>query len=408
MFKKSIAAVFSCYHWCLSLLGAIIYLFPSRKLIVIGVTGTKGKTTTIALLSDIFEAAGQKTAYTSSATIKIGRKIGKNRRGNSMPGRFFLKQFMHKAYKAGCRIVLIEVTSEGIIQHRHEFIGWDGAVFLNIHPEHIERHGSFENYLYAKALFFKYVAAHHNSKRPKFFANGNDKNADVFMNSAKPFEAILFFAEDVEKLTYKLPLALEGGFNKTNIAAAATVAKSFSVSEKDIVKGIENFGGVEGRMDVIVHSPFTVVADYAHTPDSLEAVYKHWKGKTRGELVCVLGSAGGGRDKWKRPKLGEVAARYCDYVVLTNEDPYDEDPIEIISDIKNGILSDSHHPPYCEIVDRQEAIETALSLAHQGDVVVCTGKGSEEYIHIAGGKKVEWSESEAIRKAIRYRNPKQK
>jgi UDP-N-acetylmuramyl tripeptide synthase len=156
-------------------------------------------------------------------------------------------------------------------------------------------------------------------------------------------------------------------------------------------------------MEVFVSFPFTAVVDYAHTPDSLEAVYKHWKSKKGGssKMICVLGSAGGGRDKWKRPKFGEIASRYCNYVILTNEDPYDEDALEILNQIEVGLLEDKHHPPVLKILDRKEAIETAISLAKEGDIVICTGKGAEEFIHVAFGKKIPWSDKNVILEAVK-------
>jgi UDP-N-acetylmuramyl-tripeptide synthetase len=401
--KKIINFIFSIYHWKMSLFGALIYGFPSRKIKVVGVTGTKGKSTTLALLSDILEKSGQKTALISSVTIKIGGKIEKNKTGNSMPGRLFLQRFLAQAVKARCDVALVEVTSQGIIQHRHKFIFWDRAVFLNIRPEHIEAHGSFENYLKTKLAFFKHVSCCHSLKKPEFFVQTGDEYARDFIKTAENFPVTKFLASDVDSLKIKLPQSLDADFLKINVAAAIVVADSLGVSKDNIKNAIEHFRGVEGRMDVIVQKPFTVVVDYAHTPDSLEEVYKYMIGKKgkNSKLICVLGSAGGGRDKWKRPVLGEIAARYCDKLILTDEDPYDEEPSLIVNEIENGYLENKGKASNLEkILDRSEAIKKSVSLAKAGDIIICTGKGSEESIHLAKGKKISWSEKEAVLQSI--------
>jgi UDP-N-acetylmuramyl-tripeptide synthetase len=316
-----------------------------------------------------------------------------------MPGRFFLQRFLAQAIKAGCDVALMEVTSQGIIQHRHKFIFWDRAVFLNIHPEHIEAHGSFKNYLKAKLAFFKYVSCHHNFKESELFVQTEDEHARDFIKAAGNFPVVKFSGDDVNLLKIKLPQSLDADFMKINVAAAIAVADSLGVSKNDIKNAIENFPGVEGRMDTVVLTPFMVIVDYAHTPDSLEAVYKYMSSKKRkgGKMICVLGSAGGGRDRWKRPVLGKIAAQYCDKLVLTDEDPYDEEPALIIGGIETGYLENKGKASNLEkILDRSEAIERAISLAKAGDVVICTGKGSEEVIHLAKGEKIPWSEKKTI------------
>lgn len=401
--KKIINLAYSVYHWSFGLIGAIRYHFPSRKLVVIGVTGTKGKSTTLALISDILEKSGHKTALISSVTYKIGSRTEKNRTGNSMPGRFFLQKFLSDAVNSGCDTALIEVTSQGVVQHRHKFIFWDRAVFLNIHPEHIESHGSFENYLDAKLDFFRYVADNHDSKMPQLFVCSDDAHVQEFIDAAGTLPIVRFSKKTVEPLKIKFPKTLSGDFNKINTAAAVAVARSFQISDDKIREAIEGFGGLEGRMDVVVQKPFTAIVDYAHTPDSLEAVYKHLReGLKKCNLICVLGSAGGGRDRWKRPIFGSLAAKYCDYAIFTNEDPHDEDPLKIAEEIEKGYLDAGGKKTKCEIIiDRRGAIKKAVEVTKAGDVIICTGKGSEEYIHLAKGKKIPWSEKDVIKSVIR-------
>ncbi len=155
---------------------------------------------------------------------------------------------------------------------------------------------------------------------------------------------------------------------------------------------------IPGRMEFIQREPFEVVVDYAHTPDSLREVYKTLKPSKEGKLICILGAAGGGRDKWKRPEFGKIADQYCDHIFLTDEDPYDEDPSKIIEDIKKGIAGKNK----LEVVmDRKEAMKRAVNLAGPGDVVVITGKGSEATMALKGGKKVEWSDRKYMEEAIK-------
>jgi UDP-N-acetylmuramyl-tripeptide synthetase len=404
--KNIIKIIFSVYHWKMNLLAAFLYKFPSRKITVIGVTGTKGKTTTVGLISYILEKSGKKTAYISTTKIKIGEATVKNTTGNTMPGRFFIQKFLFDSVNAGCDVALIEVSSQGIVQHRHKFIFWDRLVFLNIHPEHIEAHGSFENYLNAKLNFFRYAASHYDSKKPEFFIYSQDERALNFETAAGPWPITRFSPLTIESMKIKIPQPLTGNYNKINIAAAVVVARSLKIEDKTIIKGIEDFSGVEGRMDVVISKPFTAIVDYAHTPDSLEAVYGHLRnGLKKGNLICVLGSAGGGRDKWKRPVFGSLAAKYCDNVILTNEDPYDENPGGIIDEIEKGYLNAGGKGTKIEkIIDRTEAIKKAISMAKAGDVVICTGKGSEDSIHLARGQKIPWSEKEAIIGAVRKNN----
>ena len=404
--REIIRILYSIYHWLLNLIGAFKYHFPSRKLTIIGITGTKGKSTTLALLSDILEEAGHKTSLISSLTKKIGIKIEKNNTGNSMPGRFFLQKFLSDSVDAGCDVALIEVTSQGVVQYRHKFIFWDRVVFLNIHPEHIEAHGSFEKYLEAKLNFFRDASSSPDSKTPQFFVNSQDAHADDFAQAVYNFPVKRFSPGLTDALKLKLPISLKADFLKTNIAAAIAVARSLDVDDKTIKKAIEGFGGIEGRMDVVVSKPFKVVVDYAHTPDSLEAVYEHLsRGLKKGRLLCVLGSAGGGRDKWKRPVFGSLAAKYCGFTFLTNEDPYDENPEEIIDSIESGYLKAKGAKKNIEkITDRRKAILGALSMAKSGDVVICTGKGSETSIHIAGRKTIPWSEKGIIEEILNGKN----
>jgi UDP-N-acetylmuramyl tripeptide synthase len=188
-------------------------------------------------------------------------------------------------------------------------------------------------------------------------------------------------------------------FNLENAAAAAAFARSQNIDWPIIEAAFNKFKGLPGRMEFVRKTPFAVVIDYAHTPDSLEKVYKTLSGANlklkvkRSKLICVLGSAGGGRDRWKRPVMGKIAAEYCREIILTNEDPYDEDPDKILEDIEGGFAGMVN---YRKILDRKEAIWAALNSAEKGDTVIITGKGSEAWIHVADGNKIPWDEKKIV------------
>ncbi len=402
----------SPYHFLLAFLGNLFYGSPSKRINVIGVTGTKGKSTTLELIDAILTTSGKRTALLSSVRQKIGRRNQKNSSENTMPGRFAIQKFLYEAVKSKCEYALFEVTSEGVTKHRHRFIQWNGALFLNLTPEHVEAHGSFEKYREAKLDFFKYVKR--SKKKKKYFIiNKDDVHTPYFKNIAEhtPRSEVIFFSrDDVHRLVDLIkkernPDWLRADFNVENVAAARALARLLGVKNEAILKALIGFKGLRGRMDFIQKEPFAVVVDYAHTPVSLRAVYENLRKQPeftkKSKLICVLGSCGGGRDKWKRPEMGEIAARYCDEIILTNEDPYDEDPNQIIREIKSGI-SNSQFPMFKVyiILDRGEAIKRAIFLAQKGDVVVITGKGSEEWIHIAKRKKIPWDDRKKVEETL--------
>lgn len=385
----------SLYHYLLAWLGNRIYKHPSRKLFVIGITGTKGKSTVIELINAILEAANKKTAVISSVRFKNDILSVRNLTGMTMPGRFLPQKFLFEAAQNGCDYAIIEVTSQGVLQYRHRFIDFDAALLTNLEPEHIEAHGSYENYRDSKVKFFRDVAGHSLKKPKLFFINSEVRDKDYFLKAAEGKGKIVFFEKsDVQKM--KIKTKLLGEFNLENIAAAVAFARSRNIDWETIRLAVENFDGVPGRLEFVQKIPFSVIIDYAHTPDSLEKVYKTLKNQ---KLICVLGSAGGGRDVWKRPVLGEIASRYCDQIVLTNEDSFDEDPAEIISQIESGIPANQKKKVQ-KIVDRKAAIKKAIQSAKKGDTVIITGKGSEPYLRVVGGKKIPWNEKEIVLKIL--------
>ena len=380
--------VFKIYHYLLALAGAVLYGFPSKKLVVIGATGTNGKSTVVDLISHILEGAGYETASISSIRFKINGKEWQNTLKMTMPGRFKLQKFLRQAVKNNCKYAILEVTSEGIKQFRHKFIDWDGAVFTNLTKEHIEAHKGFENYRKAKGKLFEELEK--SSKKNKWAVlNVDDENSEYFdkLFSGKKY----FYGIGAEIAPQKIGLKLDnliGEFNIYNALAAYSVGLGLGIDKNKILEVLKQAKGIPGRMELVINKPFRACVDYAHTPDALEKVYK-----TLGKnLICVLGSCGGGRDKWKRPEMGKIAENFCREIILTNEDPYDESPRNIIDQIAEGIDKSVY-----KIIDRREAISKALSLAKNNDIVIITGKGCEPWMCIANGKKIAWDDRRVTR-----------
>ncbi|MDP2718130.1 MAG: UDP-N-acetylmuramyl-tripeptide synthetase, partial [Candidatus Micrarchaeota archaeon] len=355
------------YHFCLSLLGAIYYRRPSKKIFVVGVTGTKGKTTTIEIINAILELAGYRTAISSTLRFKLGGQSEPNRQKMTMPGRIFLQRFLARAVAAGTDYALIEMTSEGARQHRQRFLELDALIFTNLAPEHLEAHGSYDQYREAK-LKIAHQLARSSKPQKTIVVNGDDAAAEHFLAVQGPRQLIfkLADAEPIEttgggttfnlageRVTTQLP----GRFNLYNLLAAITFAQSQKIKTRLIKQAVEGFAGVRGRLETIGRQDFEVVVDYAHTPDSLRQVFEIFKQRKK---ICVLGSAGGGRDRWKRPVLGTIAAEHCRSIILTNEDPYDENPIEIVKQIAEGV---GRQKPCQIIMDRRLAIRQAFTEA---------------------------------------------
>jgi UDP-N-acetylmuramoyl-L-alanyl-D-glutamate--2,6-diaminopimelate ligase len=361
------------YHFCWALLGAIIFGCPgyNKNAKIIGVTGTSGKSTTCDMIVRILEETGNKVAAQSSIRFKISDKEWDNKYKMTMPGRFVIQKFLWQAKKAKCNFVVLEVTSEGIRQFRHKFINFDCAVFTNLSPEHIESHGGFENYRNEKLKLFRATKNIH-------IINVDDINAKYFLNIPAK-EKIEFSVKNVSN------------FNVMNGLAATAVAKAYGIGAEVCKKVLEKVNNIPGRMEIVAEYPVKVIVDYAHTPEQLEAVYK----SLNSNLICVLGSCGGGRDKWKRPVLGEIASKYCKEIIITNEDPYDENPMEIINKVAEKAGSNAQ-----KILDRKEAIQKAVSIAKSGDCIIITGKGSEPWMCVENGKKIPWSDRNIVKEII--------
>jgi UDP-N-acetylmuramoyl-L-alanyl-D-glutamate--2,6-diaminopimelate ligase len=402
---RRIKVVVSVYHLLYSFLGALFYRFPSRKIKVFTVTGTNGKSTTVDMIARVFKKAGFRVAAFSSVKFEIAGEEEPNLFKMTMPGKATVQKLLRKAVKEKCQIAVIEVTSEGIKQYRHRFIKIDTACFTNLSPEHIESHGGFENYKKEKGKLFKAVKNTH-------VINIDDENAPYFLSFLAKKKILYGMKEDADVRAEKIVasssgvsftvgeddfyLGIAGKFNVYNALVAIALAKKENIEMSFAKEALKEMKVMPGRMEEVQSSPYRVIVDYAVTPVTLEGVYKELlENFSPKRIIAVLGSCGGGRDKWKRPVLGEIASKYCERVIVTNEDPYDEDPEEIIDQIIAGTKGKGE-----KIVDRREAIRKALEGAEEGDVVIVTGKGNEPWMCIEGGKKIPWDDREIIKEEL--------
>lgn len=393
------------YHRTLAFLSALIYRFPSREIKVVAVTGTKGKTSVTEFINSILEEAGLKTALLNTIHFKIGDEDIRNTYKMSTPGRGFVQRFIRKAVSKKCDWVIMELTSQAVLLSRHKHIELDALIFTNISPEHIEAHGSFENYLDAK-LELARALKHSSKENPVIISNIDDAHGKDFIEVAQTQsrEVMIRHAEPYELKDdgtifswrgHKIQTHFPGLFNIYNMLSAVSFAESQDVSPEIIKRGLESKENIQGRLELInPNDSFGVYVDYAHTADSLEKVYKTFPNTRK---ICVLGNTGGGRDTWKRPVMAKIADRYCDSIILTNEDPYDEDPQKIVKEMYEAIEGKEKTRI---IIDRREAIYTALSQAQSGDVVLITGKGTDPYIMEAGGKKTPWDDAAVVREEL--------
>jgi UDP-N-acetylmuramoyl-L-alanyl-D-glutamate--2,6-diaminopimelate ligase len=397
------------YHIILAYLGSVIYRHPSRSLTVIAVTGTKGKSSVTEIISHLLRADGKRVASLSTIQFCIGDTSERNLFKMTTPGRFFVQKFLRQAVDDNCTHAVLELTSEGAKQFRHRFIDLDALVFTNLSPEHIESHGSFENYKAAKLEIAKAVAF--SPKRPRFLvANADDIHGADFLNfpveeqlpySLKDLDLYTLHKDSMsiilEGTTLRIPLV--GLFNVYNVLAAITITRAYGVSLKTIEHALYHLPPIRGRVEHFSTPPgatkhVTAIVDYAHTPDSLEKLYQAFKDVPK---VCVLGNTGGGRDTWKRPKMAAIAERYCDHIILTNEDPYDENPRTIVEQMAKGIEDKSK---LSIIMDRRVAIRTALKQTPDHGYVLISGKGTDPYIMGPHGTKQPWSDAEVVQEEL--------
>ena len=413
-------------RYALAMLSAAFYGHPGRKLRVIGVTGTDGKTTTVNLIHSILEAAGYKAGMISTVNARIGDKIYDTGLHTTTPEAPDVQFYLSQMVASGAEYAVLEATSHGLHQHRVAGCEFDVAVITNITHEHLDYHGSYEAYRDSKALLFRSLSTSFRKPGvPKVAViNADDSSApyllqipaDVQVTYGRGSSAQVF-AEEVQSSPQGLRLRvatpagkallespLAGEFNLYNILAAVAVAFSQGIPMEAVAEGISRVKGVRGRMERIdMGQDFTVIVDFAHTPNALEEVLKTCRPWTRGRLIVVFGCAGL-RDREKRPMMGAIAGRLADLAVLTAEDPRTEDVNEIIAQIAAGCeeVGRREGEGYVRIPDRREAIEWAIAHAQPGDLVLITGKGHEQSMCI-GTVEYPWDEFGAVREALEKR-----
>jgi UDP-N-acetylmuramyl-tripeptide synthetase len=404
---------------------------PSESMIVIGITGTKGKTSTVYALYQVLIKLGLKVGLSSSVYTSNGKELYKNPIRNSMPGRGKIHQLMRQAQKNGATVFIVEVTSEGLAQNRHLGIHFDSVVITNLYPEHLEAHGGFENYKKAKGILFQvfdkgqpkiiqnkpiqpiawvnqddeYQSYYRNLTHKSVYSIGKSDKSSIKMQSIESDENGLVFSyiDTNLKTLYQVNTPVLGEFMGYNLLFVIGIAHWLGFEYEAINHTLATLNDIPGRMNKIAQNP-TIFVDYAHIPEALEKVYQtiNMSFKGKGKTIAILGSCGGGRDTWKRSPMGKIAGQLNDYVIVTDEDPYDESPQSIIDEVFSGVLEAGkiENKNAWKIVSRREAIIKALALAQKEDVIIVTGKGSETSIMRAKGVKENWNDTEEILKLL--------
>ena len=411
----------------LARLAAAWHGYPARRMVMIGVTGTDGKTTTVNLIQRILAAAGHKTGLISTVNALIGDTSLDTGLHTTTPDALAVQGYLRQMVEAGMTHCVLEATSEGLAQRRVEACDFDVAVVTNITHEHLYFHGTFDAYREAKALLFHSLhQAHRKSGVPKVavlntddpsfpylraipadmqITYGLDGPADVTAESIAYEPAATRFTVRTPQGAFPVQTSLIGRFNVYNILAAVSVGVALGVPVSAMQEGIRAVRGVKGRMERIdMGQPFTVIIDFAHTPNALKEALQTVRSLTQGRVIVVFGCAGL-RDVAKRPMMGRVAGELADLIVLTAEDPRTEDVHDIMRQIAVGCEEAGRREgeDYFMVADRKEAIAFAVQLARPGDLVIVTGKGHEQSM-CYGTTEYPWSEHQAVREALAKRN----
>lgn len=370
---------------------SLFYDKPSKHLKVIGVTGTDGKTTTSNIIYHILQSSGIKTGLVSTVNAKIGNKEYDTGFHVTNPGPFQLQKLLKKMVDEKIEYAVLEVTSHGLDQNRNFGIKFDIGVLTNITHEHLDYHGTFENYIKAKAKLFQNSKINIiNSGYYKFFRKYIDKDKKVILYDKKSLSPSLL---KIVKAKFKEE------YNVLNATASVLVAKEIGISDLKIINAIKTFKGVEGRMQEIKNKlGIKIIVDFAHTPNALDSLLKALKKERNSgsKLITVFGCAGE-RDVKKRPMMGEISTRISNTSIFTAEDPRNEDVNEIIKQMRSGVRNKS--AKVVEIADRFEAIKYAIKIAKRGDVVAICGKGHEKSMNFNGIEK-PWSDTKSVRKLL--------
>lgn len=415
------------YHGAIAYLGAAYYGFPSKGMVVIGITGTKGKTTTAHLLYDVLSTV-YKTGLITTASIAIGNEKRLNPWHMTMPGRALIQKLLKEMKDKGVTHVIVETTSEGLKQKRHLGIFYDIAIFTNLSPEHLPSHkGDYTLYRKTKEVLFSSL-----TKKQKdisfpytraIYANGDDKEAHHFLKY-KVDEVASFgkeivndiIAKNIEQKGEMLTFVVDGEeyeikalgtYFVYNVLPVLLVANNLHIEKESLKRALKERAVVPGRMETVdVGQNFIALVDYAHEKLSMsrlaetvqelkkEGVVKRW--------IVLLGAEGGGRDKRKRKDMGEIVGEFADFVVISNTDPYEEDEMSIAKDIAQPVAEAGKREEenYFIVIDRKEGIRKALSLAEEGDIVTITGNGSQQFYH-RKGERIRHDDREVVRDLIK-------
>lgn len=377
---------------------------PARRMKLIGITGTNGKTTTAFLLKDIFEKNGHKCGLVGTVQDMAGDTVFYSER--TTPDSFELNCLFSKMVKRGCEYCIMEVSSQALSQGRVDGLSFDCAVFTNLTQDHIDYHGTFENYAKAKKKLFSMCRKgiiNIDDEKGLYMTDGEkcqtvtysllDDSADytakniVQKSSGTEYEIIH------KNKSIKVVLGIPGLFSVYNSLAAIVCASQEGVSIEKAAQVLKDSKGVKGRAEVVpTNRDFTVIIDYAHTPDGLENILKTIKGFAKRRIITVFG-CGGDRDKSKRSVMGEIASELSDYLIVTSDNPRSENPQEIIKDILKGCKSAEITVETIE--NRRKAIERALAIGEKDDIIILAGKGHETY-QILGDKKIHFDEREIV------------
>ena len=378
----------------LGLMACNYYENPSKKLKLIGITGTNGKTTTTTLLFNLFMNLGYKAGLISTVVNKIGNEVTPST--HTTPNPVELNQLLDKMVNSGCEFCFMEVSSHAVHQHRIAGLEYKIGVFTNITHDHLDYHNTFAEYIRVKKAFFDGL-----SKDAFALVNADDKNSTVMLQNSsadKKYYALRtpadFKGKVIENALSGLVMTINqvevysrlvGDFNAYNLLAVFGVASLLEIEELEVLRVLSNLESVEGRFQYVRSSNgITAIVDYAHTPDALENVLKTIRAIRKGteQIITVVG-CGGDRDRTKRPKMASIASELSDKVILTSDNPRTENPATIIAEMEAGITEDQQLK-FLTIQDRKQGIKTAISLANKGDILLIAGKGHEKYQEIMG------------------------
>ena len=404
----------------MALAAAEVHSYPSRELQLVGITGTNGKTTTTYLVAAIAEAAGEPVAMTTTVEYRVGDERWKAER--TTPEATDMQRILRRAVSKGCRMAVMESSSQAIDLHRCDALQYSVAVFTNLTRDHLDYHGTMENYFAAKRKLFdgslggtpKTCIINVDDQAGRELAADldggggtrvvryalNDEKADVTAAAVEhSLEGMrLMLLTPAGERTLHSPLV--GRPHIYNILAATATGLALGYDLETIVRALESCSGAPGRFERVEHSgDFAVVVDYAHTDDALLNVLRTARDVARGRIITVFG-CGGDRDRSKRAPMGEAAASLSDVVILTSDNPRTEDPLKILEDVEVGIRETAK--PYRKIADRREAINNAIAEARGGDLVVIAGKGHEDY-QIIGREVSHFDDKEVAREALASR-----